>query len=307
MPRLQLGGTDTLVRPVLTETLGRQECLPHLLLSACKLAVRLRRMSHPIVLVHGLLGFSRLTVGGLKIAAYFRGIPEALRAAGYVVPEPPKLNPAGTIAQRAADLQHYLLDSTNRDVAGGRVHIIAHSMGGLDTRYMIARLGMAERIASLTTIGTPHLGSPIADLVASGVNPAMLTLVEKYGVNLRGISDLTSAACAAFNEEIADDPRVQYFAIAGRYDPQRVAGIPLGTLGLAHTVIRGKQGDNDGLVSVRSANFEGRGAAWTTLDTWDANHFRQVNWGADILPVNPADHSIVDKYLALAARIAALA
>ena len=52
----------------------------------------------------------------------------------------------------------------------GAVHIIAHSMGGLDSRTLIARnlhgLSDPGRIASLTTVSTPHRGSPVADLLA---------------------------------------------------------------------------------------------------------------------------------------------
>ena len=43
------------------------------------------------------------------------------------------------------------------------VNLIAHSMGGLDARYLISRLGMADQVRSLTTISTPHRGSFMAD------------------------------------------------------------------------------------------------------------------------------------------------
>src|SRR5207249_8887306 len=43
------------------------------------------------------------------------------------------------------------------------VNIVAHSMGGLDARYAISQLGLGGRVASLITIGTPHLGTPLAD------------------------------------------------------------------------------------------------------------------------------------------------
>lgn len=39
-----------------------------------------------------------------------------------------------------------------------------HSMGGLDARYYVAALGGSKHVASITTIGTPHHGSHIADL-----------------------------------------------------------------------------------------------------------------------------------------------
>jgi len=45
---------------------------------------------------------------------------------------------------------------SNPDVDGRKVHLFAHSMGGLDARHMITHLGMANRVRTLTTIGTPH-------------------------------------------------------------------------------------------------------------------------------------------------------
>jgi hypothetical protein len=45
-----------------------------------------------------------------------------------------------------------------------RVHILAHSMGGLDGRWVIAKGGLADRIDSLTTIATPHRGTSLGDV-----------------------------------------------------------------------------------------------------------------------------------------------
>ena len=40
------------------------------------------RLNAPIVLAHGLFGFSRIGLGPLTLTTYFRGIPDHLRAAG---------------------------------------------------------------------------------------------------------------------------------------------------------------------------------------------------------------------------------
>jgi triacylglycerol esterase/lipase EstA (alpha/beta hydrolase family) len=72
-----------------------------------------------------------------------------------------QLNPAGKITERAEDLKNYLQNNT--EVAGKKIHLIPRSMGRLDARYLISKLGMADRVLSLTTIGAPHHGSPIAD------------------------------------------------------------------------------------------------------------------------------------------------
>jgi triacylglycerol lipase len=258
--------------------------------------------NHPIVLVHGILGFNQLTLGGLKLAEYFRRIPETLRAAGHLVLDPPRLNPAGSVAERAEDLKKYL--QNNPELAGRKVHIIAHSMGGLDSRFMISKLGMADRVASLTTIGTPHHGSIIADIVVKGANPVLTRFMEHLGVDVKGVFDLTTGACRQFNADVPDAAGVRYFSIAGQYDPHRVVGVPQGLLGLTHDIIA-KTGDkSDGLVPVASATMSGR-SGWVNLDPWSGNHYRLINWGENIAPtpLELSDNTIVDKYRFIAKQI----
>ena len=48
------------------------------------------------------------------------------------------------------------------------VHLIGHSMGGLDARGLLADPAWRGRILSLTTIGTPHLGSRSPTSPSSG-------------------------------------------------------------------------------------------------------------------------------------------
>lgn len=51
-----------------------------------------------------------------------------------------------------------------------RIHIVAHSLGGVVARYYVTRLGGDERIHTLVTLGAPHTGTLLAHLV-----PASLT------------------------------------------------------------------------------------------------------------------------------------
>src|SRR5690606_21994510 len=44
------------------------------------------------------------------------------------------------------------------------VNLFAHSMGGLDSRFLISSLGYGDRVASLTTLSTPHRGTAVADM-----------------------------------------------------------------------------------------------------------------------------------------------
>ena len=50
-----------------------------------------------------------------------------------------------------------------------KVNIIAHSKGGLDSRYAISECGMGKYVASLTTINTPHRGCEFADYLLSKI------------------------------------------------------------------------------------------------------------------------------------------
>lgn len=65
---------------------------------------------------------------------------------------------AGNAAQLLAQIQAFL-----QPLKATVVHVIAHSKGGLDTQGLQA-LGPPFTILSLSTLSTPHLGSPAADL-----------------------------------------------------------------------------------------------------------------------------------------------
>src|SRR5579871_2580324 len=126
--------------------------------SASSNPFRIPRLRAPIVLVHGLMGFDSLRLGPLLLVEYFRGIPAVLRAAGNRV-FVASLSPTGGIVDRAGQLK----DLLDRESPHEPVHLLAHSMGGLDSRYLISRMGMAHRVLSLTTLGTPHRGTTFAD------------------------------------------------------------------------------------------------------------------------------------------------
>jgi triacylglycerol lipase len=108
-------------------------------------------------LVHGLLGYGQLKVCGWTIASYFSNIPEFLSASGNRVLVA-QLSPTGGVAERATQLKLFL----DREAPREPVHLLAHSMGGLDARYMISRLDMAARVLTLTTLGTAHRGTAFA-------------------------------------------------------------------------------------------------------------------------------------------------
>ncbi len=109
---------------------------------------------YPIILVHGV---------GLKSFLCFRAfgrIEDILRNEGHTV-HVSRTDGFGRISDNAAFLKQEIL--TLMEKTGARkVNIIAHSKGGLDSKYMICELGMEKAVASLTTLCTPYRGSVIA-------------------------------------------------------------------------------------------------------------------------------------------------
>lgn len=223
----------------------------------------------PIVLHHGLFGYQSIGLGRLRWA-YFQGIDKALQKAGHPVIIT-RVHPTGGIPRRAQELRQSIESSLDSLGFNGRtkVLIVAHSLGGLDARFMIHQLGMADRVAGLLTITSPHRGSPYADWCARHLGKRLggFELMEMLGLDVQGIRDLTTQACAEFNQRITDVPGVQYFSVTAAREWRKVAPWVLHS----HRVVFDAEGDNDGLVSVRSGTWG------THLCTWAADHFHTIN------------------------------
>lgn len=90
----------------------------------------------------------------------FGRIERLLREEGYCV-FTSDADGFGTIENNAAQLRDQI-ERILAETGAEKVNLIAHSKGGLDSRYMIEYLDMKSRVASLTCISTPHKGSVIA-------------------------------------------------------------------------------------------------------------------------------------------------
>ncbi len=223
-------------------------------------------LQNPIVLAHGFLGFDQLHLGKWTIAHYWPGIPEALTAAGNRVLVT-RVAPLGSVAERAAQLKAHI-DEAFPDEP---VHMIAHSMGGLDARYLISCLGMAERVLSLTTIATPHRGTAFADWGLRWLEPLGSWWQPAFSP-LRAIRDVSIRGCRRFNEEVPDAPGVRYFSVAGRFSGTWLAP----EWALSAHIIQLEQGENDGLVPVASARYG------ESCEVWEGDHVSLVNWNGPL-------------------------
>jgi triacylglycerol lipase len=221
------------------------------------------RLDAPIVLVHGLCGFDCLYAFRRVVQEYFPGIRAQLEAAGNRVLLA-RLSKTRGVTERAAELKRFI----ERNVPAGPVHLIGHSMGGLDGRYMISRLGMADRVRSLTTVGTPHRGTAFADWCLARFGRLVMPFFHFVGVSYQAFLDLTTASCRRFNEMVPDVPGVRYHAVAGVCDREWVGAgwrVP-------HAIVSRAEGPNDGVVSVASATWGEH------TDVWEGDHLNLVNW-----------------------------
>ena len=226
-------------------------------------ATTIPRLDAPIVLVHGLCGYDRIVAFGRTLKDYFPGIREKLEATGNRVLVP-RLSCTLGVAARAAELKRYV----ERNVPAGPVHLIGHSMGGLDARYMVSRLGMADRVRSLTTVATPHRGSAFADWCVNRFGRLALPFFQLLGISYQAFLDLTTLGCRRFNQMVPDAPGVRYLSVAGVCERPWVGPVwrvPSAIVGRA-------EGPNDGVVSVASATWGEH------TDVWDGDHLNLVNW-----------------------------
>jgi triacylglycerol lipase len=155
-----------------------------------------------VALVPGVIGFDRF--GPLH---YFNGVAQHLEDAfpGATVREL-TTDPIGTVADRAEVLAREIVRAFG---ASGPIHIVAHSMGGLDARFLVSQNvgGVAGRVKTVVGISTPHRGSPVASVFDAatplGLLPRLGPLASELFDDLRArtnaVHDLSEAGAAALD------------------------------------------------------------------------------------------------------------
>ncbi|KAJ3801958.1 alpha beta-hydrolase [Lentinula aff. detonsa] len=138
----------------------------------------LRLPRNPIVLCHGLYGFDTRgpsSFPSLQIR-YWSNVLNVLRdkmKAEVIVTAVPG---TGSITTRAESLDRQL----HERAAGRGLNFLAHSMGGLDCRHLISRVKPTKYTPlSLTTVSTPHRGSPFMDWCSNNLGLGRLAREEK--------------------------------------------------------------------------------------------------------------------------------
>ena len=246
-------------------------------------------MTFPIILAHGVCRFDKVWSDSLNIdnnddakldnLHYFKGIRTMLKENGFVVYHS-RVSWASDVDTRAENMKKNVLDILKKENCE-KVNIIAHSMGGLDARHMLFNDRNSgkihQQIASITTISTPHSGSPFADWGIDNL-PHVIPLAQRLGLDLNALKDLRTDRCIEFNsnpdvvefEHICEKNSV-FQTYAGRQDFWSI----FGALKLSFYIIEKKEGDNDGLVSVNSARWRDR---YFKDILENADHLNELGW-----------------------------
>lgn len=214
---------------------------------------QLCRTRYPILMVHGV--FFR----DFKYFNYWGRIPQELEKHGAVIYYGNHQS-AASVADSGKELAgriRQIVDETGCE----KVNIIAHSKGGLDSRYAVSCLGMDQYVASLTTVNTPHRGCIFADYllnkipaaakdkVAEGYNSALKVLGDETPDFMAAVTDLTASACQEFNRKVPDCPGIYYQSVGSKLNAASGGRFPLN---FSHQLVKYFDGPNDGLVAESS-------------------------------------------------------
>jgi triacylglycerol lipase len=244
--------------PELPETEGDGERSERYELGAPAIVRRSHRPA--VVLAHGLAGFDTMGVGELRVK-YFRRVAHRLEREGFEVLTT-RVPPVSALPVRAAALA-----AAVAQLPQDRVTIIGHSMGGLDARWAISH-GLAARVSDLITVGTPHRGTPLADILARGPVARTREWMARLSLPTDAIPWLTTWKLAELAPDMQDDTQVRYSSVVGVV--RRLGVHPL--LLAPHLYLSLVAGPNDGMVPVSSQRWG------NVLISERFDHLAQIGW-----------------------------
>jgi triacylglycerol esterase/lipase EstA (alpha/beta hydrolase family) len=222
--------------------------------------------------------------GSIGPLNYFKGVSDDLKRLGCTV-FVPEVSMVDDIKTRAGQLHTQINSYLSRrygSAKGRSVHLICHSMGGLDARRLVHKDPKPEyKVLSITTVSTPHHGSPVAawseslGFLAKITAAPLLAIVHQCAPALK---DLRPENMTKFNRDYPDVAGIKYFSVAANLDPWRTH-----VYYLSHKFISDFSkdtmnplafGPNDGMVSVTSAKWG------VPLDfiKQDTSHFGVLGW-----------------------------
>lgn len=214
----------------------------------------MKTLKFPILFVHG-MGFH-----DNKYISYWGRIPKVFEKKGV----PVYFGYQDSNADIETNGLHIAnkIDEIIKETGAEKINIIAHSKGGLDCRYAISALGRGDKVASLTTISTPHNGSKTVDLLmklpdslvrfaGSCTDFVFRILGDKNPNSYKVFHSFTTKEAKIFNEKYKNNENVFYqsyaFVMKNAFSDI--------FLFVPHIVISIVEGKNDGLLTPESAKW----------------------------------------------------
>ena len=240
------------------------------------------RTKYPILLVHGV--FFR----DIRFFNYWGRVPATLKRNGCEIFYGNQAS-AASVEVCAEELAQKI-DEVLKQTGAKKVNIIAHSKGGLDSRCAICKFALSDKVATLTTINTPHRGCEFADVLLQKVPEKMrLSLADKYNKTLKrlgdrepdfigAVTDLTASRCKEINEKYPDADGVYYQSVGSVMSKAKSGKFPLN---LSYHLVKRFDGENDGLVSLEAMKW---GERFITINA-DKRYRRGISHG-DVIDLN---------------------
>lgn len=240
---------------------------------------------YPILMVHGV--FFR----DFRYFNYWGRIPKALETNGARIFYGNHQS-AATVETSAHEIAERILKIV-ADTGCEKVNIIAHSKGGLDCRNALHLPGIAEHVATLTTVNTPHRGcefadylltkipQPEQDIVAKTYNTALKKLGDPNPDFLAAVNNLTASFCQEFNKKFYDVPGVVYQSIGSKLNKAAGGRFPLN---FTYHLAKYFDGANDGLVGENSFSWGSSYQMLTVDSTRGISHGDMIDLNRENIP-----------------------
>ncbi len=252
------------------------------------------KTKYPILLVHG-MGFR-----DRKHLNYWGRIPRRLIERGAKVYYGSQ-DSVGSVEKNAETVAASLIGALESSGAE-KVNIIAHSKGGLEARYLAAN-GYGSRIASITTMNTPHNGSltvdrlmrlprPLISLTAKCTDLWMKLLGDKHPDTMSCFELFTTAAAKNFALEnpVPEDIYCQSYGFRMKSARSDILMM------IPYLIVKRFDGANDGLLSERAVKWENYRGMFTSASGRGISHPDEVDIRRMRFTRKPPanDHEIAD-------------
>ena len=271
------------------------------------------KTKYPIVFTHGMAGFINIGGDQLGVDYWYQILPNLARNGANAWAT--RVSPFNSSEVRGEQLAQQV-DEILAITGASKVNLIGHSHGGPTIRYVAGV--MPSKVASLTAVGSPNKGSPVADFILKVqgtplekplmdmVNLVSKTITWAQGLDpnsyphdsLASAKSLTLAGSAQFNSKFPmgmpttscgegayQEKGIQFYSFTGNTAVTNILDPDSAMLASSLLIDNGR--DNDGLVSRCSAKF-----GKTIRDNYYWNHLDEVNQVLgmkDIFAPDPVD------------------